>query len=245
MKRLALAAIVAATLSTVLATAGQTQSSGPSCFGLTQDTIPDDWAWITGEHNDYDPPGDDSSSQVIAGFRDRRNVIIGTSGPDTIIGGGFSDRICGKAGGDFILSRRGRIRGGPGDDVIEGLAGYSGAPSARNMVIRGGSGDDDIQGSVADDRIYGGPGDDILNPYLGDDRVWGNRGDDMIVTSGPTSVFTPGEPPGAGVDIVRGGYGRDGITHGPEDSIRGGPGRDSCIEDDSDPLTPLEERNCA
>lgn len=99
---------------------------------------------------------------------------------------------------------------------------------ADRVVLRGGPGDDRIDGSVRADRIYGGRGDDRIDTgsaRSGVNKAWGGAGDDRIKGGGARDVLTGG--PGA--DFLSAGPGRDTLLGGPgRDTARGGSGRDRC-----------------
>lgn len=112
------------------------------CFGdpVARGTtlyVPDTSPWT---HWFYGTPGDD--------------VIIGTSNPDMIDGGGGDDVICGYQSGDTLI-------GGEGADRIDGGAGYD--------DVVGDDGDDHLWGSAGGDALFGGEGSDDLFGELGDE----------------------------------------------------------------------------
>lgn len=96
-------------------------------------------------------PGDMS---IIAG-----RAVSTDAGPliDDLTGGAGSDRLL----GNWIAND---IRGGPGDDWIEG----------RN-------GPDLLIGDDGADSLFGGNGDDTLVGGRGDDRLWGGQGADLFL----------------------------------------------------------------
>ncbi len=90
-------------------------------------------------------------------------LIIGTPGPDLLIGGPGSDLMLGLAGND-------RMRGGPGNDF---MFGFSGA--------------DDMYGEAGNDFMFGNDGDDCMSGGDGIDFILGNQGKDfMHGNDGPT-----------------------------------------------------------
>ena len=78
----------------------------------------------------------------------RRDVIVGSAGPDRIEGGGGDDLICADSGADVVS-------GGGGDDRILGGAGAD--------VLHGNAGDDRIEGGKGRDRCLGGGGSNRLS----------------------------------------------------------------------------------
>ncbi|OLT59151.1 calcium-binding protein [Moorena bouillonii] len=112
------------------------------------------------------------------------NLILGTSGNDSLFGSVENDQIEGLAGNDTIFGSEGinTLLGGDGNDVIYG--------GSKLDVIRGGSGNDtifasegnnEIFGGSGDDIIYSGSGNDLINSGSGDDTLWLGGGDDLIV----------------------------------------------------------------
>jgi hypothetical protein len=96
-------------------------------------------------------------------IRPRGCTIIGTAGPDRLVGTHRPDVICGLGGDDRIVGRG-------GDDVLYGDAG-------ADRII-GGRGDDTLYGDEGMDRLDGGGGSDVLNGGPGRDWLSGGRGAD-------------------------------------------------------------------
>jgi Ca2+-binding RTX toxin-like protein len=85
----------------------------------------------------------------------QRCTIVGTPGPDALVGTPGRDVICGLGGAD-------RIDGGAGNDVL-----------------LGGPGDDTLEGNLGRDVLLGGPGNDRIDAWDGArDRVDGGAGVD-------------------------------------------------------------------
>lgn len=82
-------------------------------------------------------------------------TMVGTAGPDQIVG---------TFGRDVIVA-------GGGADQIRGLSG--------NDVICVGAGPDQVRGGGGRDRIFGGPGSDQLEGGLGPDLLSGRAGFDI------------------------------------------------------------------
>jgi Ca2+-binding RTX toxin-like protein len=136
-----------------------------------------------------------------------RTVFDGGPGDDridacaTMRGGPGNDHLEGGPGGDTL-------EGGPGDDRLAGGAGedlLNGGPGAD--VLRGGALSDDLRGGRGPDRLLGGPGFDDLRGDAGDDRLDG----------------------GGSPDHLYGGTGDDRLWGGRDhrsDDLHGGPGLD-------------------
>jgi hypothetical protein len=81
------------------------------------------------------------------GAKSTSQVVVGTDGPDRLVGGSDDDVLCGLGGDDTL-------NGGSGADVLDGGAG--------NDVLLGGSGNDALEGGAGTDHLSGGSGDDSL-----------------------------------------------------------------------------------
>lgn len=128
-------------------------------------------------------------------------VIVGTSGADTLRGTNGDDIICGLGGKDTLIGRGGA-------DLIDG--------GNRNDILRGNSGAD---------RLRGGGGKDILAGGGGNDRMFGNADGDTMVGGGGRDVLRGA----GGKDVLRGRGGNDRLRGGAgNDTLVGGRGRDSC-----------------
>ncbi len=139
------------------------------------------------------------------------DVIVGTSGPDTIDGGAGNDVICGRGGADAIT-------GGAGDDLIN--AGWG------SDVVRAGDGDDTVFGGPGLDDVEGGSGNDLIRGGKGGDRIVGNGGNDVLY-GGDRKDRVFGY---AGNDQLFGGAGNDNLRGGAgADSAVGGAGFDVCV----------------
>lgn len=91
------------------------------------------------------------------------NLIIGTSGTDTINGKGGNDCIVGVGGNDTLSGKQGK-------DVLIGGAGVD--------TLNGGNGDDTIYGNEGDDTLNGGKDNDTLYGNEGDDKLYGDNNND-------------------------------------------------------------------
>jgi Ca2+-binding RTX toxin-like protein len=126
------------------------------------------------------------------------DVIVGTTGNDTIDAGGGVDLICALAGNDTI-------EGGQGRDTIY-------ADEGADLVFGEGSG---IVVTGGGDTIHGGAGNDHLLGQVGDDEIHGDNDDDELEG-------------GDGADDLLGGNGNDALDGGSgNDSCTGGNGVDT------------------
>jgi uncharacterized repeat protein (TIGR01451 family) len=129
------------------------------------------------------PPGPPPGAGERTCF-DVRPTIVGTPGPDLLVGSLERNIIFAKGGEDVIsgLDTRDLICAGRDDDLV-----------------RGGGGDDRVKGGAGNDRIRGQDGSDILRGNGGNDLLRGNSGNDTLV-GGPGNDRCIGGP---GKDILR------------------------------------------
>jgi Ca2+-binding RTX toxin-like protein len=120
-------------------------------------------------------------------------LIIGTSGDDSLTGGPGNDTIRGGAGWDTL-------DGAGGNDLIEGATG--------NDSLRGGEGNDTLLGEHDGDMLEGGAGDDRLDGGLGFDALLGGDGNDLLI-GGSEDIADDTLDGGAGIDTLEGGGGGD------------------------------------
>lgn len=90
-----------------------------------------------------------------------KNALAGTSGPDSLVGGGAGDVIFGFGGDDRAEGRGGHdcLIGGQGDDVLRGHDGYD--------LLTGGRGDDTLIGGPGVNAYDAGPGKDHVDARNG------------------------------------------------------------------------------
>ncbi|NES82426.1 MAG: calcium-binding protein, partial [Moorea sp. SIO2B7] len=132
------------------------------------------------------------------------NLILGTSGNDSLFGSVENDQIEGLAGNDTIFGSEGinTLLGGDGNDVIYG--------GSQLDVISGGSGNDTIFASEGNNEIFAGAGDDLIYSGAGDDLINSGSGNDTIFASeGNNEILA-----GAGDDLIYGGSQLDIINAG-------------------------------
>ncbi len=158
----------------------------------------------------------------------KKVTIMGTPGPDHIVGKKASDVIYGGGGNDVITggpNGNDTICGGPGDDVIHGGKGYD--------VLLGEGGDDTIYGETGSDMIEGGEGNDTIYGEKGADHLHGDGGNDKLIGSkGPDKLIG-----GPGDDYEDGQQGSDDIEgDGGEDKLIGDKGNDTILGGEGDDL---------
>ena len=138
-------------------------------------------------------------------------TIVGTPGPDTLIGqSGVADVIWGGGGDDYIL-------GGDyySDDDVPGRAGD---------LLCGEAGNDTVKGGPGPDKLNGGDGDDFVDGAYGNDTVQGNAGHDVLQDESMADNMS-------GNEIMRGGGGNDRISVGfGLDKAYGDAGNDTIID---------------
>lgn len=206
--------------------------AGPVCSGLRPTVnLANSWARPS------------AGNDVVLGTTGRDTIIAG-SGDDVVCGGGSADRIEGGSGDDLIYGGGGSdsIDAGPGDDVVFGqiggdtIWGHDGSDKLLGGpgydTLYGGSGDDNVQGAGGNDRLYGGDGDDSVFGKAGDDHMYGDDGDDELYAAGGNDTVEGGNGAdrlqgAAGNDTMSGGAGND-VLYGQNDAdvLRGDGGDD-------------------
>jgi Ca2+-binding RTX toxin-like protein len=194
---------------------------------------------------------------VFLGLQTVDQIILGTSGNDSLVGTAAADLIFGLAGVDTIdgLQSGDYLFGGAGNDILYGrdnsdtLVGGSGNDSlygdAAADLLLGGAGDDTLFGGDGADRLEGAAGNDQLRGQVGNDDLWGGIGDDTLLGGDGDDFLNGGTDSGVlgSADTVDGEAGNDTIrTQGKEsefDSIQGGLGLDRLISIDSS-TTPMD-----
>jgi Ca2+-binding RTX toxin-like protein len=146
----------------------------------------------------------------------------GSSGNDTMSGGGKDDLILGQSGED-------EVDAGSGDDAVEGGAGRD--------VVNGDTGDDQILGgswteATADDgdTLSGGDGTDVL---LGDN---GNPANGTSLFVSLLDTPAPGKAPATGTsgrDTISGGAGDDRLFGQSDGDTLSGDDGDDALEGDA------------
>ena len=195
------------------------------------------------------------------GFGENDNVktdienLVGTFGPDTLVGDGADNVLDGDGAGGPGADT---LRGGGGTDVVTYAlrsapihADLSGASGTGEDTIGsdveglvGGSGDDLLSGNGAANVINGGPGNDVLDGRLGGDVLVGGAGPHDLVSyadrtksvrvslDGVANDGESGEGDNAGADVedVSSGSGSDTLTgNASNNHLEGGTGADTIV----------------
>lgn len=126
----------------------------------------------------------DDGLELMSGIE----VLVGSTGRDTLHGSAFAEEMRGQSGDDFIDARE-------GNDTVIGSGGRD--------TLHGGDGDDVLNGYLGNDQIYGGAGNDTLDNsngtnsvYSGQSSLYGGDGDDDFKTF-------------SGIGLIDGGAGND------------------------------------
>ena len=192
-------------------------ADGTDNDGDGQTDHPDDPGCDSPQDNDETDPEPTVENGPCAGYQHNSSqprpggnglVVVGSPGPDNLVGSEGDDLICALGGRDSLrgLSGDDVLVGGGGHDNIRGTEGNDSMYGGRGLdVMRGGSGsdlargqgqDDAIRGYTGNDRLIGGNGNDTIRAGGGRDKLVGNAGDDIL-------------DGGGGRDRCRGGRGKD------------------------------------
>ena len=142
------------------------------------------------------------------------------SGVENVFGSGFSDKITGDDGDNWLIGFEGNdtLDGGDGIDTVSYANSIDGGDVVVNLTtgtatdrwgdtdtllnierVRGSEGNDSVTGSLAnnnlkgmggDDTLIGGGGNDMLEGGTGDDRITGGDGIDTASYNGATPAVT-------------------------------------------------------
>ena len=109
------------------------------------------------------------------GNNNNGELITGTNGKDTLVGGANNDTIDGGNGKDTLFGGAGNdsLFGGNGKDSLVGNDGRD--------TLRGGNGSDSLNGSAGNDELFGNSGGDFLVGNSGNDFLDGGNGSDTLV----------------------------------------------------------------
>jgi Ca2+-binding RTX toxin-like protein len=164
--------------------------------------------------------GAEMQASVTTAGRQMIPSVTSLDGGGFMIGWSSADGQDGDSAG--IYARYFGADGNPvsneGNDKLRGGAG--------NDVINGNGGDDKLWGQAGQDQLSGGSDDDVLRGGGGSDTVQGDMGLDILRGNAGADMLDGG----AGDDLLRGDGGADNLTGGMgQDSLWGGAGGDSFI----------------
>jgi len=115
-------------------------------------------------------------SDTSDGYNYIENILSGTAGDDTMVGGDGIDSFNGDAGADVLIGHGGpdRLRGEPGDDTLDGGDG--------NDILNGGDGNDVLDGGEGvDTAIFSGNHAAYqINATVANTSVTGLEGSDVL-----------------------------------------------------------------
>jgi hypothetical protein len=156
--------------------------------------------------------GNMAGAQVVPG-----QILTGTEGADSLVGGALDDLLIGKAGNDRLTGNAGNdtLEGDDGADTLDGGAGDDfifGGRSTDDLrdIIYAGDGNDSVDGGYGNDDLNGGNGNDTLVGNYGADTLIGNAGADVL-SGGPGADMMYGND---GADFLNGGFGNDRMNGG-------------------------------
>jgi Ca2+-binding RTX toxin-like protein len=122
------------------------------------------------------------------------NIVVGTHGNDTGVGGAAWDHFFGRDRDDSFA-------GSGGNDILQGDAGNDTLSGGAGMdKVDGGMGDDTLMGGDAGDDLMGMAGTDYIDAGAGHDMIEGGEGDDFIIGGTGADAFIV--DPMSGDDIV-------------------------------------------
>jgi Ca2+-binding RTX toxin-like protein len=122
-----------------------------------------------------------------------RAEIVGSTHPDTFVGGPLADTFQGGGGAD-------KMTGGAGNDVLRDD--YPGSTHKNGDTLSGGIGDDQLFTTGGFDTLDGGDGNDLLSDYgRAAGSMQGGTGNDVI-NDGINSLGTQVDDGGPGIDTV-------------------------------------------
>lgn len=165
-----------------------------------------------------------------------RNSIVGTTGPEKLVGTGARDKIEGLKGADELLGKGGKdtLKGGNGQDTLDGGAGSD--------KLDGGKGNDWLEISQGADTIDGGQGFDWLDASGWDGGIYWNLlnfavtdfGTGVQIPAGTLLLGASGDSANwtqqsiTGIENLKGSDARDYITSLADfGTVRLGKGDDS------------------
>lgn len=133
------------------------------------------------------------------------NLLVGSSGNDTLYGGaghdtldgsGGGDALYGGSGNDLVLATEATLKavGGAGVDTLDlsgfagnltltltdGKTGIAGQSLVQFENMLAGAGNDTLTGTLGANALFGGAGNDLLGGKGGLDSLYGGAGDDFL-----------------------------------------------------------------
>jgi serralysin len=155
---------------------------------------PHSFTWLTGDIENAtgsafsdDIQGNALGNQLFGGAGD--DTVWGQDGNDSIVGGAGADDLNGNKGQDTVIGHSTvgeSLRGGQGDDVIDGGA------SSGHDFINGNMGSDTVTGGDGGDTVRGGQGDDLIHAGSGADLIYGDLGANTITGGAGADTFHSG-----------------------------------------------------
>jgi len=132
-------------------------------------------------------------------------IILGTNGPDLLLGTSQSDTITARDGPDIVfgLAQDDRLLGGNGNDFLNGDGRAVCPPGTTNPEYCALSNGETVGG---DDYISAGNGDDIVEGGVGEDTIYGGFGRDRILGEADNDIIFARD---GNVDTIDCGTGTD------------------------------------
>ncbi|EIM24651.1 calcium-binding protein [Microvirga lotononidis] len=159
---------------------------------------------------------------------DFSNLIVGTSGNDSLDGKGGVDILIGGAGDDlyFVDSFFDVVveEAGQGYDTVIAYASYALGDNIEVLKAAGGDLPISLTGNALSNEIFGNAGANVIDGRDGDDRLYGDGGNDVISGGSGQDVLYGG----MGDDLLSGGEGNDHLFGDVgNDTLDGGDGNDA------------------
>jgi Ca2+-binding RTX toxin-like protein len=174
---------------------------------------------LSGVTNTYTGAQYTNFSNLLGGTGN--DLLIGTSGANTITGGDGNDTLEGLGGGDSLV-------GGSGIDTASYIHASSGinvsltTPGSNTNDAAGDTYDsiENIQGTTLNDTLEGDTGNNSLSGAAGNDVIYGLAGDDTLNGEDGDDTLHGG----AGADSLVGGNGIDTASYITATDLGGGAG---------------------
>lgn len=162
------------------------------------------------------------------------NLLVGSSGNDTLYGGAGRDTLDGSGGGDALYGGSGndlviateatlKAVGGAGVDTLDisgfagnltltlanGKTGIAGQSLLQFENMLAGAGNDTVTGTLGANALFGGAGNDGLGGKGGLDSLYGGAGDDFLTIGAFDDYLTGAKTVPVAGSIYDGGDGLD------------------------------------